>query len=189
MLDVVLKFLVKEVNTYLVARTGDAFGEVQVCRLVDDGGKWAVKEDHLAATVINVEEERTLKSQTREVAFVNGRHVLMEPNLKLNLHVMFAAYFQQHDVALRYLSLVLTFFQAHPTFSRDAFPGLDPRIERVSAELQTLSYEQLNQVWAFIGGKQLPSALYKVRMVVLQDEEPAAVRLPITTIGAEVLGR
>jgi uncharacterized protein DUF4255 len=188
-LDVALKFLVKELNTYLLARTGDTFGEVQLGRLVDDGGKWTVKEDHLAAALINVEEERTFKSQTREVAFVDGRHVVLEPNLKLNLHVMFAAYFQQHDVALKYLSLVLTYFQSHPTFPRDSYPGLDPRIERVSADLQSLSFEQLNQVWAFIGGKQLPSLVYRVRMIVLQDGEPADLRPPITTIGTEVLVR
>ena len=44
------------------------------------------------------------------------------------------------------------------------------------------------QVWAFIGGKQLPSVIYKVRMVALQDRQPA-VGVPITRIDAVVHGR
>src|SRR5206468_23406 len=83
---------------------------------------------------------------------------------------------------LKYISYALTFLQAHSSFTQETYPGLDPRIERLTTELQSLTYEQLNQIWAFIGGKQLPSAVYKVRMVVLQDVEPAAIAPPITRV-------
>jgi len=109
MLDVALKFLTKQLNTYLLSRTGSAFGEVEIGRLVDDSGKWAVKEDHVGAALINVEEERTLRGQRPETVFVNGANVVLEPALKLNLHVLLAANFQQYDQALHYLSHVLTF--------------------------------------------------------------------------------
>ena len=188
MLDVALKFLTDELNGYLLVRTGASFGEVEVGKLVDDNGKWAVKEDHVGVAVINLEEERTLKSQLPETTYVGGRNVVLEPELKLNLHVLFAANFKQYDVALRYVSHVLTFFQAHSSFTRDDHPGLDTRIERLTAELQSLTYEQLNQVWAFIGGKQLPSAVYKVRLVALQDVEPATIAPPLTTITTVVHG-
>src|SRR5688572_16851624 len=71
--------------------------------------------------------------------------------LKLNLHVLFAAKFQKYDEALRSLSSVLTFFQSRPVFSASSYPGLDPRIERLTVELESMTFEQLNQVWAFIG--------------------------------------
>jgi len=189
MLDVVLKFLAKELNGYLLSRTGSSFGAVEIGRLVDDTGKWAVKEDHIGATLVHIEEERTLKSQRPETALVNGSQVVLEPPLKLNLHVMFAASFQRYDHALHYLSHVLTFFQARPLFTQERYPDLDPLIERLTAELLPLGYEQLNQLWAFIGGKHLPSAVYKVRLVVLQDLEPAKVQPPVTSIEAEVLSK
>ena len=56
------------------------------------------------------------------------------------------------------------------------------RIERLTVELQSLGYEQINQIWAFIGGKHLPSAIYKVRMVALQDTAPSGVEQPLTEI-------
>jgi uncharacterized protein DUF4255 len=189
MLDVALKFLASELNSYLLSRTGSEFGKVEVGRLVDDTGKWAGQEDHLGAALVNVEEERTLKPQLPEKALVNGNLVTLEPALRLNLHVLFAAHFQHYDQALRYLSHVLTFFQAHPSFNQDRYPDLDPRIRKLTAELLALNYEQLNQLWAYIGGKHLPSAVYKFRLVSLQDVEPSAVQPPITSIDAVVHSR
>ena len=193
MLDVVLNFLTAELNSYLVARGArkptDAIGKVEVGKPVDDAGKWAIKDDHIGASLIHIEEERVIKSHLPETVMVGGRNVVLEPKLRLNLHVLFAAKFQKYDEALRSLSLVLTYFQSHPTFTPDSYPGLDPRIERLTVELQSLTFEQLNQVWAFVGGKQLPSAIYKVRLIALQDVEPKAVTPPVTEIHTAVLAK
>ncbi|WP_437316184.1 DUF4255 domain-containing protein [Sorangium sp. So ce385] len=189
MLDVALGFLCKELNTYLSSRGGGNLGEVVFDRLVDDTGKWALKDDQIGATLINLEEDRILKSHVPESVYTGGRQVTLEPKLKLNLHVLFAAKFKNYDQGLRHLALVLTFFQSHLTFTPDAYPRLDPRIERLTAELQSLGYEQLNQVWAFLGGKYLPSAIYKIRMVALQDTAPKAIEMPITEIDAPLFAR
>jgi hypothetical protein len=188
MLDVALKFLLAELNTYLMTRTGSDFGAAQLGRIVDDSGKWAIKEDHVGVALVNIEEERTVKVQVPEPQLVSGRQVLREPVLKVNLLLLFAANFKLYDVGLRYLSLVLTFFQSHPLFTRDRTPGLDPQIERLAADLQSPGFEQLNQMWAFIGGKQLPSALYRVRLVLLQDFEPTQIGPPITQIETTLVG-
>ena len=182
MIDVAVKFLVAEVNSYLFARTGSDSGGVDLGRLVDDAGKWTIKANSVGAAVVNIEEERTLKSQVPDATFVDGRQVVLQPDLKVNLHIIFVANFQAYDIALRQLSWILTFFQSHPGFRRSQYPNLDARIERLSAELLSLTYEQLNQLWAAIGGKQLPSVLYRVRLVALQDTEPAAIQRPITAI-------
>ena len=182
MIDSALKFLVNEINAYLFARTGVSTGGVELGRLVDDTGKIALKDDQIGAALVNVEEERVLRSQLPDTAFVNGRHVMVQPDLKLNLHVIFAANFKSYPIALQQISWLLTFFQSHPGFTRDRYAGLDPRIEKLSPELQSLTFEQLNQLWGFIGGKQLPSVVYRVRLVVLQDLEPAAVQPPVTAI-------
>jgi hypothetical protein len=186
MIDVVLKFLVAELNSFLTARTGSSQGGASLGRLVDDAGKCAIKEQSLGAALANVDEERVLKSHAPSAVYVNGRHVRTEPELRLNLTVVFAANFTQYDIALRQLSWVLTFFQAHPQFTRDLFPALDPRVERFTVELQSLTYEQLNQLWAAIGGKQIPSAVYRLRLVVLQDVEPVSAQPPVTDIAAAV---
>jgi hypothetical protein len=193
MLDIALNFLTAELNSYLVARGArkatDEIGKVEIGRLVDDTGKWAITDDHIGASLIHVEEDRIMKSQLPEATLMGGRQVVLEPKLKLNLHVVFAAKFQKYDEALRSLSLVLTYFQSHLSFTPATHSALDARIERLTVELQSLTYEQLNQVWTFIGGKQLPSAIYKVRMVALQDLEPRSIELPVSEIQTTLLAR
>jgi len=67
MIDVVMKFLAGELNTYLLTRTDSDLFNVELCRLVDDSGKTAVKPNQGGASVINIEEERpsSLSFRTR----------------------------------------------------------------------------------------------------------------------------
>ncbi|MGX2040170.1 DUF4255 domain-containing protein [Methylocaldum sp. MU1018] len=189
MLDIALQFLKDELNTYLLTRTGSSTVSVKLTGIVDDAGKYAFGGETIGATVLNIEEERAFKSQLPEYSYLNGRHVIAEPAIRLNLHILFAANFKQYDEALKFISYILTFFQARPHFSPDAYPGLNPAIEKLVVELQSLNYEQLNQIWAFIGGKQLPSVVYKVRMIALQDQVRTAVQPPLTVIGTDILSR
>lgn len=189
MIDTAIKFLSDEVNTYLKKRalTGASFGSVIPGPIVDDGGKWVIAADNIGLTLINVEEERILQAQLPDRLYVNGNHIVVPPELRLNLTLLFHVRHggnNNYEQSLRFLSSVLSFFQAHPSFTADAYPGLDPRIEKLNVELMSYGPEQLNQVWAYLGSKYLPSVAYRVRMIVLQDIEPQAIAAPITTISA-----
>ena len=189
MLDVTLQFLKDELNTYLLTRTGGDTIKVKLSKVADEAGKYAFEQETIGLSIINIEEERTVKTHLPEYTYLNGQHVVREPELKLNLYVMFAANFKVYDEALKYISYILTYLQTHPAFTDAEYPGLDPRIEKLTLELQSPTYEQLNQIWAFIGGKQLPSIIYKVRMVVLEPEAPSTVQPPLTKISTSIQGR
>lgn len=189
MIDLALQFLVSELNSYMLARTGSELGRAALGRLVDDSGRWAVGTDQLGVALLNIEEERALKAQTPESVLAGGRSITVPPPLRVNLHVMVAANFQAYAQGLRQLSYALTFFQAHPVFVRGEYPGLDARIDRLAVDLMSLSFEQLNQMWAFVGGKQLPGVVYRVRLIALQDVEPDSIQPPVTTIVTETRGR
>jgi hypothetical protein len=182
MLDSVLTFLESEINVYVRKRTGIATDMVEAGPIADDQGKWAVKEGQLRLALINIEEERALRSQVPQRALQDGSHIILQPDLKLNLVLMIAGRLKNYADTLRYLSHVMTFFQAHSAFSAAEYPGLDPRIAMLSVELLAYGPEQLNQTWAYLGTKYLPSVVYRVRMVVLQDVEPLGIGKPITTI-------
>lgn len=189
MIDAALTFLTKELNTYMVARTGSAFGEALLTRPVNDTGTWAIPTDQIGVALVNVDEERVMKAQLPETVLVNGRYVVREPAIKLNLDVLFAANCTQYPQALKLLSRVITFFQAHPRFNGQDYPALDPGIDTLVPELRSLGFEQLNQLWAFVGGRQLPSVVYRIRLVALQDIEPSSIGEPITYIETTVAGR
>ena len=182
MLDHVLTFFASELNTYFQARTGIAGDDVSPGLVVGDNGKFAIKDDNIGVTVINIEEEATLKDQLPEVRYVQGQHTRVEPQIRLNLSILFCANYKLYDQALKYLSLVLTYFQSNRVFTPGQFPALNSSIERLIVELQTLNYDQLNQIWSFIGGKHLPSVVYRVRLVSIQGNALTAVQPPLTVI-------
>ena len=184
MIDVALQFLRNELNTFLFTETGSDTVKVKLSSVVDDAGKYAFDQNLIGASVINVEEERTLKAHLPQYTYLNGKHVISEPELKLNLYVLFAANFKVYEEALKYLAVILTYFQSHASFTQEGFPALDLRIEKLTLELQSPTFEHWNQIWGANGGKQLPSIIYKVRMVILQPGAPSAVRPPVTSIGA-----
>jgi len=188
-IDVALKFIAEQVNAHLLKRTGAALGEVEPGPLVDDKGAWVVPQDTVRLALFQIDEERSLREQFPERVLIGGREVVMPPPLKLNLVVVFAGRFQQYDQALRTLSLVLTFFQAHPVFTPSDSPGLPTGIDRLAVELLSYGPEQLNQMWTCFGGKHLPSVIYRLRMIVLQDIEPSGTGAPITTIDTVLHGR
>ena len=189
MIDVALQFLKAGLNTFLFTMTGSDRVKLELSNLVDDAGKYAFAQDSIGAGVVNIEEERTVKTHLPQYAYVNGQHVVREPELKLNLYVLFAANFKVYDEALKYLSYILTYFQSHPSFTQSEFPDLDPRIEKMILELQSPTFEQWNQIWGFNGGKQLPSIIYKLRMVILQPDVPESVQPPLTKIGVTIQSR
>ncbi len=186
MIDAALKFIADQVNAQLRKRTGASLGEASCGPLVDDKGAWVQPLDTL---LFQIDEERALREQVPSRVIVGGREVVMPPPLKLNLVVVIAARFQQYDQALRTLSLVLGYFQSHPLFTPSDSPALPAGIDRLAIELQSYGPEQLNQMWTCFGGKHLPSVVYRLRMVVLQDDEPSGTGAPITQIDTVLHGR
>ena len=182
MLDVALQFLRDEINGYIQAGSGSTSDVIKLSGVADEAGKYAFGKELIGLSIINMEEERIFKSHLNQYQTVNNQHLVRPPELKLNLYLLFAANFKLYDVALRYLSQVLTFFQSHPVFTPAEYPALDLRIERLVMELQSPTFEQLNQIWAFIGAKQLPSVLYKLRMVALQEQTETGVQPPLSAV-------
>lgn len=185
MLDAALVFLKGELNGYLASRTGSSAVAVDLSRIVDETGKVAFPDDSLAISVLSIEEDRVLRSQAPEYTLVNGQHVQVQPDLRVNLLIVVAANFRHYDQSLKYLSHVLTFFQACPKFTPTTHPALDASIERLTLELQSPGFEQLNQIWASIGGKMLPAVYYRVRVISLQDRAPDKVQPPLTSVQVE----
>lgn len=186
MLDTAVKFLAGEVNVYLRRQTASDLVKVVPGPVVDDSGKWAVADNSIGLTVVNVEEERVVKSQALDRVYLNGSLVSVQPGLKINLYLLFASRHGNYEHALRYLSYVLMFFQAHPIFTSEEYPALDPALKRLSMELMNYPTDQLNSLWTYLGGKYLPSVVYRLRMVVLQDTEPEDVGPPITEVDASI---
>jgi hypothetical protein len=187
-IDTTLSFLADEFNAHLLKRTGTELGAVTVGALCDDRGLWTQPVDSTRLTLFQIDEERSVREQLPERTLIGGREVSLPPVLKLNLVILFAGRFQQYDQALRTLSLILAFFQARPLFTPASSPGLPEGVERIALDLLSYGPEQMNQMWACLGAKHLPSVTYRLRLVALQDQEPLRTGLPIRVIESTLTG-
>ncbi len=190
MIDAALKFVSDQAGAHLRRRLGmDAAPAIDVGPLVDDKGTWLQPRNTLRLTLFQIDEERALRDPLPTHTIVSNRDVVLPPRLRLNLVVVLAAHFQHYDVGLRCLSMVLALFQARPLYTPSDAPSMPSGLERLSLELVSYGPEQLNHLWACIGGKQLPAVVYRLRLVDLQEVEPVVAGPPIVSIDTRVGGR
>ncbi len=171
-----LRLVEQSLSTYLFQRLGGVAGVVEVAlgnvAALEQPG--ANLDDKLIISLVNIEEESSLKNtRTVRAHSLTGTLEYRNPPVSLNLYLLFSANFtNNYDKALRILSLVIEFFQGTRVFRTPAPGGigaLSGGIAELSFNLYTMTFEQLNHLWGALGGKQLPSALYRVYLVQLED--------------------
>ena len=127
-------------------------------------------------SLINVEENRISRDPVH-FARVGTSLLLKNPAVHLNLTLMFTALRSEtaYGTALQNLQRVIQFFQSKYVFDHANTAELDPGIEKLILEMITISFEQLNQLWAVLGGKYLPSVIYRMRMITIDSitDQPA----------------
>ncbi len=185
MIDSALKVLRGEIQNYLV-RLPDLNinnqDKVKLSHVVNQEGALAIDIDNLSLSLVNIEEERVLKSQNAVMTNLNGQKSQLNPEIKLNLYILITPYFDQYDTGLKYLSAVIRFFQGKNVFTPQNTPALDPVIEKLIVDLHTLNFEQQNHLWGALGAKYMPSVLYKVRLIAIQEGLVIDLQPPITEI-------
>ncbi|RYG15240.1 MAG: DUF4255 domain-containing protein [Chitinophagaceae bacterium] len=181
MINTSLNFISQEINAYLNHIAGSEGEEFIIVTSVVSNGKLAIPPTKMGLTLMNIEEDRVVKDQRVTVRNMVGEIETRNPDIYLNLFVLISANFNGDDTnpsstdyleGLKQLSQVISFFQGKNVFTKANSPllaSVDPKIERISAELFSFNFEQMNHFWSIIGHSYLPSVLYKVRMLTIQE--------------------
>ena len=180
MLGHVLVVLKDALNTYLGAKSGrQADDPAEAAVVFPDGEKMeplVFQLGAITALLISVEEENVLRAANPYVSVgPNGAPQRVNPDVRLNLFVLFVAHYKRYEDGLRYLSWVIQFFQSHRRFDHRTAPSLSEEIDHLSIELVTLPFSEQNEVWNALRTTYHPSILYKVKMVVFRDEDAPAL--------------
>lgn len=133
----------------------------------------------IVITLLNVEEEAALKNTSRyEPIYPPGSstpegYMKKNPSAYLNLYVMVAANRDNYEIALENVSQVIESFNTRKTFI-DELQGF-----KVRMQIHPLPFDQLSYAWGLLGGKVIPSVLYKVSVVKIQkggEEYPELIK-------------
>jgi hypothetical protein len=194
MLNTTLDFLSQELNAYLELKNGMAGDKVVVSNVAKVNGDWAIPNNRLGLSLINIEEERITKEQKTSFVNADGITESYNPEIKLNLYVLVTANFTSGDAepdgldyleGLKQLSYIISFFQEKNVFTNSNSPllaSIDANLSKLIVELCSFTFDQLNNFWSVIGAKYLPSILYKVRMLRFQEKRIQEVNPAIVTI-------
>jgi hypothetical protein len=180
MIDQALLFLKDRLNAHLLlsARAADGGASEDLVQFVDSEklDQISFKLGGVTVLMVNVEQERTLRPPdlfARPDA--NGTMQRIQPEIRLNLFVLFVVRFKQYEEGLGWLSKIIRYFQVNPTFDRSNAPDLGDEIERLVLELITLPLAQQNDLWSALRTAYQPSVLYKVGLIIYRDEAQTTV--------------
>jgi len=176
MISEVLVFLKNHLNAHLHAASGLAADETQEDKVVFvDGEKMdpiVFKLGAVSALLLNIEEENTLRAADPYRAVgADGTIFKVQPEIRMNLYVLFVARFKQYEQGLTTLSQIIQYLQKHRVLNHQNAPTLDEKIEKLIMELTTLPFSEQNEIWNALRTTYHPSVLYKVKMVFFRDDD------------------
>ena len=151
--------------------------------ILNDGN---TDESDVILSMVNVEEEVLLRNPDNYIKR-DTSIIYKNPAMHFNITIIFGAYQpNQNKMGTNYeesiskIQKIIGFFQRQNVFTKPAFPDLPDGIEKLLFELVNLNMEQLHHLWSMLGGKYIPSVVYKMRLVAI-DEAPES--LPVPSVG------
>lgn len=178
MIEDTLTAIVSELDQSLRRQTPGGGERAKLINLVDAGGApVAEAADRLAVFLVNIEREVIPTRGLRRIdAGQPERVAMVRAPVHLNLLVMFAANISgaTYNEALKLIEHTIRFFQGRSVFTPLNTPGLDPQIEQLTLEIENLSTTDLSNLWGVMGGRYVPSVLYRLRLIEIDGQEPQA---------------
>jgi len=173
MIEVALRLIIQELDQALRLQVPGSGGSLVALSGLADGAGSPQPDiaGKVVAFLVNIEREDIPSRAPRSLDAGQDRLAVLQPPVHLNLMVMFAANLggAPYDEALKQISAVIAFFQGKPVFNAANTPGMDAGLDRLSVEIENLSTTDLSNLWGVLGGRYLPSVLYRVRMVTIDS--------------------
>ena len=186
MIDRAMGFVVDTLNGFLKDRhiSDESIAELSGLTTLDGEPPKDIN-NKIVVTVLNIERESAAIPSSpmplRQRA--GGDYIRAPQDLALNIYVMVAASFDdRYRDGLRILSGALGFFQSNPLITPATHPNLPKGIQQLAFKMVNLDLQTLGHVWGVLGGRYVPSAMYKIRIVTIDDAWLAEVVPEVTGI-------
>ena len=181
-----LKFLTEEINQYFEIKLGATtekrvvLGNITYANNKAPDGNSGIAEK-VVASLVNIEEDKVSKFQETNIR-INQRRVYENPPVPLNLYVLFSVNRTDYDDCLRWISLIMEYFQQQNVFTPQTYPALNAKIKKLIVEFYPLSFEQINHLWSILDGKYIPSVLFKIKQINIDEAFISGEGQPIQEI-------
>jgi len=166
MIDRAITQIAAQLNEYLGGLLGTSEDIVLVSNLLGPDGSAAPHVNNRIILFLTSIEKDVVSQRAPEAK--SGAFSGSQP-LFLNIYMMAAANFTgaNYPESLKFLSLIISYFHRQPVIDHANSPGLDERIHKLVLDIENTPPQAMSNIWGVLGGRYLPSVLYRVRMVAL----------------------
>jgi hypothetical protein len=185
MISHALSIIVNELNNFLAESFNASTPQVKLGNIAEGfasgAGGTGLPRDMVYLSIVNIKEEKTLKNVPNYVRNdVTLKATYENPPVFLNFMTLFTSTYTDYTNALLMLSRVIRFFQFRNSFNQDnvaptsitnSSPVSDAdKLEtfKLIFDIYSATIEEVNYLWATLGGKQYPFVLYVMRMLDLK---------------------
>ena len=168
MISAVLQTVANELNEFFKLKFGISDERVVISNLVNQDGSAAVKDENRIILSLALIQEEKMGAYKASGSISPGG---VKP-IAINLFLLFSASFNEklNIDATKFISAVIAFFQNKPVFNQQNSHGLTDGMEKLSFEIFNMSIQEQSNLWSTIGAKYLPSILYKVRVITVDEK-------------------
>lgn len=193
---------IKEILEKLAALIQQEVGvELDITNIaaLNDGDEFLDSKFPIVLSIVNIEEDKTLRNQTVYLKDLNDHDNIQRhrhPTKHLIMSLLFSSYNKEltkYLDGIDRLKNIIYFFQNHNAVyyketenfvTYDEFSPLNASehlindgYAKITFETISLTMEQLNQMWSYLGSKYMPSVLVKMKFVLIQGEEKLGERV------------
>ncbi len=166
-----LTLLKTKVDEYIdTTNSGGSADWVEIANIaaLNDGDEFLESSFPIILSIVNIEEDITARNPNlyRRTSD-NTLEKFPNPAQHLVVSILFTAYTKEQTQekyieGINKLEGVIGCFQKDHVFTFDD--------TTLILDLESLKISELNQLWAMLGNKYMPSVLYRMRMVTIQNE-------------------
>ncbi|HCE58266.1 MAG TPA: DUF4255 domain-containing protein [Prolixibacteraceae bacterium] len=188
-----LQIIKEQLEAYLVTAGLGKIVILDNIALWQSGSEDATRlEGKVVLTLLKMDEETTLKNAPN-YQIRDGKTEYRNPPVNLNLYLLVSANCETYDKSLRSISKTIQFFQGKKVFTSTntvynrnnvSFDVLEQF--RFVLDLYTPTFDELNNVWGMLGGRQLPSVIYRIQLIQIEQDKIQSAAEVITHIGGEL---
>ncbi len=188
-----LQILKEQLETYLFDSGLEKAVVLENISLWESGSEDAAKvDDKVVISLIHLDEETTMKNSPH-FKVKDNQTEYRNPPVNMNLYILISGNRISYDKSLQSISKTIEFFQGKSLFTSSntvynrtnvAFDVLD--YFKFNVQLYTPGLEQLNNIWGMLGGRQLPSVIYKVQIVQIKHDKKLSAGSVITHVGGDL---
>jgi len=177
MIGDILNNIAKEVTEYIDSQVDFSSGKksVVLAKPTNAKGELSIPSNSVCLALLNIDEETSMRNPMITKRVDGTKVYTQTPGISLNLSIVFIANFPNDYISeLNYITKIIEFFQQKDTFTIGNTPSLKKQnrfFEQLVFKLSTTKLEDQHNVWNLLGIKYMPSVMYSVGKIVVQEDE------------------